>query len=170
MTASCGGGRSIRWRSCAREWGEPRPAIHCGSHPTGHCMICAAAHRIDGRLFWRGDLNLLVFSMDLKEMLDGVSCLSVRSAFLALRNPSKFKRYVSHCLRTYDELSGNGLPGRNPVDPSEEMTITIPAHHSGGGMSFGELVYLSRTVRVLKPATIFEMGSYNGLTTAAFIL
>jgi len=37
-------------------------------------------------------------------------------------------------------------------------------------MSFEELVYLAHAVRVLKPATIFEMGSYNGLTTAVFIL
>lgn len=37
-------------------------------------------------------------------------------------------------------------------------------------MSFDELVYLGRTVKILKPATIFEMGTYNGLTTAVFIL
>jgi hypothetical protein len=108
--------------------------------------------------------------MDLKELLDGVWLLSVRSAVLALRNPSKFRRYVSDCLRKYDELSGRGLPARHPVDPSEDMTVTIPAYHCGGGMSFEELVYLAHAVRVLKPATIFEMGSYNGLTTAVFIL
>lgn len=50
------------------------------------------------------------------------------------------------------------------------MTVTIPAHHSGGGMAFDELVYLARAVRVLKPTTIFEIGTYNGLTTAVFIL
>ena len=37
-------------------------------------------------------------------------------------------------------------------------------------MAFDELVYLARAVRVLKPTTIFEIGTYNGLTTAVFIL
>jgi predicted O-methyltransferase YrrM len=37
-------------------------------------------------------------------------------------------------------------------------------------MAFDKLVYLARTVKVLKPTTIFEMGTYNGLTTAVFIL
>jgi predicted O-methyltransferase YrrM len=37
-------------------------------------------------------------------------------------------------------------------------------------MSFGELVILARTTKTLKPQAIFEMGSYNGLTTAVFIL
>jgi hypothetical protein len=73
-------------------------------------------------------------------------------------------------LKTYDELVGNGLPARSPVTPGPEMTVTIPAHHVGGGMSFDELVILARTTRVLNPHTIFEIGSYNGLTTAVFVL
>lgn len=108
--------------------------------------------------------------MALTELLDGISCLSMRSALLALRRPSKLRRYVSHCLKTYDECVGNGLPPRTPVTPTQDMTVTIPAYHSGGGMSFDELVFIARTVKVLKPQVIFEMGSYNGLTTAAFIL
>lgn len=108
--------------------------------------------------------------MGVKELLHGVSCLSARSAVLALRNPSKFKGYISYCLKTYDELSGSGLPARHPVKPSEDMTVTIPAYHSGGGMRFDELVYLARAVRVLRLRTIFEMGTYDGLTTAVFIL
>ena len=108
--------------------------------------------------------------MDLRELMDGISCLSIRSALIALRNPSKLRQYVSHCLRRYDEFLGHGLPPGSPVSPAEDMTVTIPAHHSGGGMAFDELVYLARAVRVLKPTTIFEIGTYNGLTTAVFIL
>ena len=108
--------------------------------------------------------------MDLRDLIDGISCLSIRSAVIALRNPSKLRRYVSHCLRSYDESLGRGLPPGNPVSPGEDMTVTIPAYHSGGGMGFDELVYLARAVKVLKPTTIFEMGTYNGLTTAVFIL
>jgi len=108
--------------------------------------------------------------MYMRELLDGISCLSIRSVALAVRRPSKLRRYVGQGLRTYDELVGNGLPARNPFKPAEDMTVTIPVYHSGGGMSFDELVFLARTVKVLRPGTIFEMGSYNGLTTALFIL
>lgn len=108
--------------------------------------------------------------MSLREVLDGLSCLSLTTAKLALRRPSELRRYVSHCLKTYDELVGHGLPPRAPVTPTPEMTVTIPGHHSGGGMSFGELVILARVTRVLRPRTVFEIGSYNGLTTAVFIL
>ena len=108
--------------------------------------------------------------MDLRELMDGISCLSIRSALIALRNPSKLRQYVSHCLRSSDEFLGHGLPPGSPVSPAEDMTVTIPAHHSGGGMAFDELVYLARAVKVLKPTTIFEMGTYNGLATAVFIL
>ena len=103
--------------------------------------------------------------MNLEEAFDGLSCLS-----LALRHPSQLKRYISFCLKKYDELAEKGLPPRGPVTPSEDMTVTIPAYHSGGGMSFVELMVLARTTKVLKPKTIFEIGSNDGLTTALFIL
>lgn len=108
--------------------------------------------------------------MNLEEAFDGLSCLSVRTVTLALRHPSQLKRYISFCLKKYDELAEKGLPPRGPVTPSEDMTVTIPAYHSGGGMSFEELMVLARTTKVLKPKTIFEIGSYDGLTTALFML
>ena len=37
-------------------------------------------------------------------------------------------------------------------------------------MSFGELVILARTAKTRKPSAVFEMGSYDGLTTAVFML
>src|SRR3974390_2848800 len=109
-------------------------------------------------------------TMDLRELVDGISCLSIRSVLIALQNPSKLRRYLSHCLRSCAESLGHGLLPGSPVSPAEDMTVTIPALHSGGGMAFDELVYLARTVKVLKPTTIFEMGTYNGLTTAVLIL
>jgi Methyltransferase domain len=108
--------------------------------------------------------------MNFRELIDGLSCVNARAAVLALRRPSQLRRYISHCLKTYDELAGSGLPLRMPVTPAENITVTIPAGHSGGGMSFGELVILARTTKVLKPKTVFEMGSYNGMTTAVFVL
>lgn len=108
--------------------------------------------------------------MTLHEVLDGLSCLSLRSIALAVREPAQLRPYTSYCLKRYEELAGLGLPSRNPVVPGAEDTITLPAAHPGGGMSFGELVILARATKTLKPAAVFEMGSYNGLTTAIFIL
>lgn len=108
--------------------------------------------------------------MRVNEVLDGLSCFSLKTISLGLRRPSELPRYVSYCAKKYDELVGNGLPCRSPLTPAENLTITIPAHHAGGGMSFVELVILARVTKALKPRTIFEVGSYNGLTTAVFVL
>src|SRR5947207_15339437 len=105
-----------------------------------------------------------------RDVLDGLSCVSLRSIALAVRKPSELRRYTSYCLKRYDELAGEGLPSRGPVTPAVGETITLPAFHSGGGMSFTELAILARTTKTLKPNAIFEMGSYNGLTTAVFLL
>ena len=104
------------------------------------------------------------------EMLDGLSCISLRALVLALRKPSQLRAYISYCLKRYDELAGNGLPIRSPVVPEQTETITLPAVHTGGGMSFSELVILARATKTRRPSTVFEMGSYDGLTTAVFIL
>jgi hypothetical protein len=37
-------------------------------------------------------------------------------------------------------------------------------------MSFAELVVIARVTKAVKPKTVFEIGTYNGLTTAVFIL
>ena len=108
--------------------------------------------------------------MTVRELLDGVSCLSLRSVALAVSKPAELRPYTSYCLKRYEELAGRGLPGRSPVVPNADETITLPAAHPGGGMSFSELVILARTTRTLKPMGVFEMGSYNGLTTAVFML
>jgi hypothetical protein len=108
--------------------------------------------------------------MYIKQVLDAISCVSPRALALALRRPSGLARYFSYSLKKYDELVGNGLPFRAPVTPTEDITVTIPAYHPGGGMTFDELVILARAVKVLKPRTVFEMGTYNGLTTAVFML
>ena len=108
--------------------------------------------------------------MNLIEVLDGLSCVSLRAVALALRAPSQLSRYISYCLKRYDELAGRGLPARGPVVPSVDMTVTIPAYSSGGGMFFNELVIMARVVRVLNPKMMFEMGTYDGLTTAVMML
>jgi predicted O-methyltransferase YrrM len=89
---------------------------------------------------------------------------------LAIRKPANLRTYVAYCLKRYDELAGKGLPSKGPVVPDARDTITLPAVHTGGGMSFSETVILARVTKTRKPRAIFEMGSYDGLTTAIFIL
>lgn len=108
--------------------------------------------------------------MNLTEVLDGLSCLSMRTLALAIKKPSTLRTYVSYCLKRYDELTESGLASRSPVTPSNAETIALPSAHTGGGMSFSELVILARATKTRKPCAIFEIGSYDGLTTAVFIL
>lgn len=108
--------------------------------------------------------------MNLNEIVDSLSSVSLRTLALALREPRQLRNYVSYCLKRYDELAGEGLPSRSPVTPASNETITLPAIHTGGGMSYAELVILARVTKTLSPHAIFEMGSYDGLTTAVFLL
>lgn len=109
--------------------------------------------------------------MRLEEWIDGLRCVNLNAIYIATRRSSSLRSYISHCARKYDELLGNGLLGRSPIGPpTEDLIITLPAAHTGGGMSFSEMAILARATKVLKPSTIFEIGTFNGLTTAIFIL
>jgi Methyltransferase domain len=108
--------------------------------------------------------------MNLQEIVDSLSVVSLRTLFLARRNRSNLRAYVGYCLRRYDELAGRGLPIGSPAPPAFSDTITLPAAHSGGGMSFAEMVIMARVTKTRRPRTVFEMGSYDGLTTAVFLL
>ena len=108
--------------------------------------------------------------MNFSEIVDGLSSMSLRTLALAFREPRQVRNYISYCLKRYDELAGAGLPSRSPVTPESHQTIILPAIHTGGGMSFAELVILARVTKTLAPRAIFEMGSYDGLTTAVFLL
>lgn len=108
--------------------------------------------------------------MRISEFIDGLSCVSLRTLTLAVRRPYNLRAYISGCMKKYDELAGNGLQSRAPFTPEENATIIIPAAHTGGGMSFAELVFLARVTKGLNPRAVFEMGTYNGLATAVFML
>ena len=108
--------------------------------------------------------------MNFREAVDGLSVMSLRTLSLAGRNRSNLRSYVGYCLRRYDELANKGLPLGSPAPPAASDTITLPAAHAGGGMSFAEMVIMARVTKSRRPRTVFEMGSYNGLTTAIFLL
>jgi predicted O-methyltransferase YrrM len=108
--------------------------------------------------------------MRANDVVDALSCVSVGAMRLALRHPSEARKYLSYCLHRLDELSGHGLPIRDPVPPNPDLTITLPGHHTGGGMTISDLVILARATKSLRPLVIFELGTYDGLTTALFAL
>lgn len=108
--------------------------------------------------------------MEMRTVLEALLCANMRALELTFRRPRALRPYLSHCVRKYEELAEHGLAARGPVTPPANLTITLPAAHSGGGMSFAELVVLARVTKTLSPKTVFEMGTYNGLTTAVFIL
>src|SRR5438309_1918895 len=89
---------------------------------------------------------------------------------LAARNPKLLREYISFCLRKYDDLVGKGLPKKSPLgelEPQDWETLAVPAHfQTGGGTTAREMLVLAAVTKALRPKRIFEIGTYNGRTTA----
>jgi len=109
-----------------------------------------------------------------REAVDAVKGLNFYSVSLALRKRSLLRTYVSFCLRKHDELVGKGLPAKSPIpnlSPSDLDTLTVPARfQTGGGTDPREVLTLAAVTKLLRPKRVFEIGTYNGRTTAVFIL
>ncbi len=110
----------------------------------------------------------------LQEAIEAAKAVNLCSLGLAARKPSVFRSYVSSCLKRYDDLMGNGLPAKGPLPelaPTDLETLTIPLRfQSGGGTEAREILILAAVTKLLQPKRIFEIGTYNGGTTAVFIL
>jgi hypothetical protein len=106
--------------------------------------------------------------------IEALRSLNFCSLSLAVRKPDVWRNYLSFCLRQYDELVGRGLPRKNvlqELSPSDLDTLTIPARfQNGGGMDPRELLNLAAITKLLRPKRVFEIGTFNGRTTATFIL
>jgi predicted O-methyltransferase YrrM len=99
---------------------------------------------------------------------------------LALRNREQARVYLSRNIRLFDELSGRGLQGCDPLQfifdrgwatPSSDTRVIFPATlETGGGTQLNEQVYLATVAQVLRPRKVFEVGTYRGHTTSLFIL
>ncbi|HEY2905368.1 MAG TPA: class I SAM-dependent methyltransferase [Vicinamibacterales bacterium] len=87
---------------------------------------------------------------------------------------------MSSALQLYDELMGRGLRPRKPVNFIYQENwaprvatdrVQLPAAvELGGGTRLDELLILALVTRVLKPLKIFEIGTFMGQTTSAFVL
>src|SRR5215467_9873066 len=86
--------------------------------------------------------------MEMRTVLEALLCANMRALELTFRRPRALRPYLSHCVGKYEELAEHGLAARGPVTPPANLTITLPAAHSGGGMSFAELVVLTRDLPV----------------------
>ena len=109
-----------------------------------------------------------------REAIEATKGLNLYSVSLALRKPSALRAYISFCLRKYDELMGKGLPANSPIPglaPSDLDTLTVPMRfQNGGGTDPREVLTLAAVTKLLQPTRIFEIGTFNGRTTAVFIL
>lgn len=114
-----------------------------------------------------------------KQLMDGVGGISLKGLSLAFRNRSLAQSYMSECIRRHDELTGQGLPVGDPLElletrewtrPEAAAWMRMPASlRDGGGMQLQELVYLAAVTQKLQPRKVFEIGTFNGRTTATFI-
>lgn len=96
-----------------------------------------------------------------------------RRAFLdALVAPSRFRTVMPEFRRTSDMLFHPGIASLDSGQiPALEEAVQMLSIGSGyGGMPAQDLYALLRVVRWLKPKRIFEIGTFQGLTTAHMAL
>jgi len=114
----------------------------------------------------------------IREVIGGMNLFAVR---LALRDRDLARWYVSRCLQMYDEAAGRGLQPRDPVgyivdsgwaDLSACGHVQLPVRPGGEGGStrLDEWFHLASVTRALQPRRVFEIGTFTGYTTVAFIL
>jgi hypothetical protein len=105
---------------------------------------------------------------------------SVNAIRLLLKDRQLGREYLSSALQQYDELMGRGLRPKQPVNfiyqqkwasrvPCDRVQLPV-AVELGGGTRLDELLILAIVTRVLKPAKVFEIGTFMGQTTSAFVL
>jgi predicted O-methyltransferase YrrM len=118
--------------------------------------------------------------MRLATLADALKTVNVLSLRLAIRDGQMARSYMSRCLQLYDELMGRGLESRAAVPYivdrgwgkllSNERILLPTRLEDTGGTRLEELLCLANVTRVLRPKTIFEIGTFNGRTTSVLIL
>lgn len=116
----------------------------------------------------------------LRPILRALAATNACTLRLMLQETDDARWYLSQCLRRYDELVGRGLAHDDPVrvifelgwsEPNVDERVLLPVPLGGGGGTAPlELVMLARATRVLRPHAVFEIGTFNGLTTSIFIM
>jgi len=118
--------------------------------------------------------------MSFRELCSALFGLNGCGLSLALRRSPNFRAYLSDALRRYDEFAGHGLSGKDPIQhltkdtgvqvgPDDRVQLP-PRVTGGGGTSLAELTILAATTQLLQPEKVFEIGTFNGRTTAVFLM
>jgi hypothetical protein len=118
--------------------------------------------------------------MTASALVQGLKSLNLGTVRLACRDTALARAYLSECLRRYNELMGYGLRRKNALEYvcqqgwaswSADQRVELPIYPSGGGGTRPEeLLFLATATRLLRPKRVFEIGTFNGQTTAVFIL
>jgi hypothetical protein len=114
------------------------------------------------------------FRQSMRTSIEGLKGLNFCSLRLAVQKPERLREYLSLCLRRYDEMIGRGLPAKGVLRElgcSDLDTLSVPVRFlTGGGTDPREILTLAAVTKSLQPKRVFEIGTYNGRTTAIFIL
>ena len=118
--------------------------------------------------------------MRVASLIDAVKATNLNALTLTLKNRAAAREYLSQSQQRFDELMGRGLRRRNPVsfickqgwgERCAESLVQLPvALDSSGGTRLDELLVLATATAVLRPRSIFEIGTFNGRTTSVFVL
>jgi hypothetical protein len=118
--------------------------------------------------------------MNLPLVADTVRSANLNALRLYARDSQLAREYWSYMLQRYDELMGLGLPRRDPVEfiyeqgwavRSGSERVHLPAVlNTAGGTRLDELATLASVTCVLRPARVFEIGTFMGRTTSVFVL
>jgi len=96
-----------------------------------------------------------------------------RRAFMdAFVAPRQFRKVMPELRRTSDMLVHPGIANLDPAQiPAHETPVQMLSIDPGyGGMPSQDLYALLRVVRWLRPQRIFEIGTFQGVTTAQMAL
>lgn len=110
----------------------------------------------------------------------GLAGLNGYALWLRWRRPELFRACLSENIRRGEEYLGWGLPGRDPVEflikdqgcrPAAMDRVHLPPRLTdAGGTTVGELAILAAVTCLLQPGCVFEIGTFNGRTTAVFLM
>lgn len=118
--------------------------------------------------------------MNLTVLFDAVTNANLNGVRLAMRNRQLAREYWAQGIRRYHELMGRGLHPNDPVaflykegwsttDGCEPAQLPLTLQ-TNGITRLDELLALAMATRALRPAAIFEIGTFMGHATSVLIL
>src|SRR5262252_8148494 len=118
--------------------------------------------------------------MGLTLLLDAVTNANLNGVRLAMRDRQLAREYWAQSVRRYYELMGFGLQPNDPVafiykqgwstaDRCDRAQLPLTLQ-TNGITRLDELLVLAMATCALRPATVFEIGTFMGHSTSVLIL